>query len=184
LWWQDDEHASIKENLQRILARVDKYGVAKTNGRRYCVRGLENFLDPNDCELDRAEAEEAVLLEQDNQRESGTYDDMRIASVYFRFTRTSLQRARKKALEDAINADSIHNEETSKLRNSLSSGSLNRSLGLPAMASSPVPSALLPRRSASFSVLSTKSSSSKMKRMKPKRSQSFQQQSPVLPYMA
>jgi hypothetical protein len=137
LWWQDDEHDSIKENLQRLLTRVNHHGISKTNGRKYCVRGLERFLDPDDeRDIDRKEAEEAVLSEQSFQRECGKFDDLRIAAVYLRSTRTSMQRATRRGLEDALIAHALHETEASPFRTSMSSGSLNGSIGL-----SPVPKA-------------------------------------------
>lgn len=151
LWWQDDEHASIKENLQRLLSRVNSSGVSKTNGRRYCTRGLERFLDnKNDWEVDRAEAEEAVFHEQTNQRESGTFDDMRIAAVYFRRTRASMQRASIRGAEDAAVALPIFNEgkDPSKMRKTTSMGSLNASIGMSPSHPKPRRSSIsmLPRR--------------------------------------
>jgi len=151
LWWQDDEHASIKENLQRLLSRVNSKGVSKTNGRRYCTRGLERFLDSkNDWEADRAAAEEAVYREQTHQREMGTFDDLSIAVAYFRCTRASIQRASSRGIEDAVVALPILNEgkDPSEMRLSTSTGSLNASIGMSPFYPKPRRSSLsmLPRR--------------------------------------
>lgn len=130
LWWQDDEHAAIKENLQRLLARVNSKGVSKKNGRKYCTRGLERFLETkSDCEADRTEAEEAVFREQTHQRETGTFDEMRIAAVYFRRTRNSMKRASSRGIEDAAVALPIMTDGKD-LRFSASTGSLNASIGM------------------------------------------------------
>ena len=158
LWWQDDEHESIKDNLQRLLSRVNRWGVSRTNGRKYCTRGLERFLTPDDWESDRIEAEDAVIREQAHQRDIGTFDDLRIAAVYFRSTRTSLQRATRRGCEDALLANSILKEESSCFRTSTSSGSLNVSIGLSGVSRLPARS-LLPHRSSSFSVLPRRSTS-------------------------
>lgn len=130
LWWQDDEQAAIKENLQRLLARVNNKGVSAKNGRRYCTRGLERFLEgKNDWEADRSEAEQAVFCEQTHQREMGTFDDMRIAAVYFRRTRNSMKRASDRGIEDAIVAQPIR-REGKDLRSTASTGTLNASIGM------------------------------------------------------
>lgn len=178
LWWQDDEHASIKENLQRLLSRVNSKGVSKTNGRRYCTRGLERFLETkNDWDADRAEAEEAVYREQTHQREMGTFDDLRIAAVYFRRTRASMQRASSRGIEDAVVALPILNEgkDPSKMRSSTSMGSLNASIGMS-------PSNPKPRRS-SLSMLPRRGSLSfrrKPEEQRLKKSQSYRQIRPLV----
>merc|ERR1712194_280282 len=151
LWWQEDENASIKENLQRLLHRVNSKGVSKSNGRKYCTRGLERFLNPKkDWDSDRKEAEEAVFLEQSHQREQGTFDDLRIAAVYFRRTRASMQRASNRGVEDAHVALPILNEgkEPSKMRSYTSTGSLNASIGMSPSYPKPRRSSLsmMPRR--------------------------------------
>jgi len=177
LWWQDDEHASIKENLLRLLSRVNSKGVSKTNGRRYCTRGLERFLDTkHDWDADRAEAEKAVYREQTHQREMGTFDDLRIAAVYFRRTRASMQRASSRGIEDAIVALPILNEGKvpSKMHSSTSMGSLNASIGMS-------PSNPKPRRS-SLSMLPRRGSLSfrrKPEEQRLKKSQSFRHIRPI-----
>jgi hypothetical protein len=181
LWWQDDEHASIKENLQRLLSRVTRWGVARTNGRKYCTRGLERFLDPDDWETDRTEAEDAVIREQSHQRDIGTFDDLRIAAVYFRSTRTSLQRATRRGSEDALLAKLILKEGSSPFRTSISSGSLNMSIGLSGVSPSPARS-VLPHRSSSFSVLPRRSTS--FQHDPEPRSQSFHRHRSTMPSMA
>lgn len=128
LWWQNDETDDIKDNLQRILARVDKKGIARTNGKRYCTRGLERFVDPSTCcEDDRKVAEGAVFLEQNMQRTSNTFDDLSIAAVYVRSTKRSERQALRRGCEDAKTAASILGEgaaENSLFRNAFSSRSL------------------------------------------------------------
>jgi len=175
LWWQDDENASIKENLQRLLTRVNSKGVSKKNGRRYCTRGLERFIDKkNDWEADRAEAEEAVFREQTRQQEIGTFDDMRIAAVYFSRTRRSTQRASSRGVEDAVVALPIM-KEGEKLRSSASIGSLNASIGM----SPPNPK----QRRSSLSMMPRRGSLSfrrKPEERRLKKSQSFRQSKPLV----
>lgn len=176
LWWQDDEHDSIKENLQRLINRVNRHGVSRTNGRKYCVRGLERFLDPDDVrDADRKEAEEAVLHEQSFQNECGNFDDLRIASVYFRSTRSSMLRATRRGLEDALIAHSLHETEPSPFRTSMSSGSLNGSIGLSQLPKRPSSFSGLPRRS-SFNRVEDQKQKHKQKKRKPRRCQSFSHQ--------
>lgn len=124
LWWQGDELAAIKENLVRLVRQVNTKGKNKTNGKRYCTRGLERFVDSSyDKGAERLEAEQAVFREQMKQREMGTFDELRTAAVYFRRTRASSSRANSRGVEDAVVALKIINEgkDVSKRRSSLSS---------------------------------------------------------------
>lgn len=199
LWWSHDETDSIKENLQRLLLRVDRHGVARSNGRRYCTRGLERFLDPDGCEDDRTEAEKAVFREQSHQRDCGTFDDLRIAAVYFPSTRTSLRRAAHRGSDDALAAQSIlseNNEESiakKPFKTARSSGSLNLSISSSG-GQSPPPS-LVPKRTSSFSVFKRRSRSLRHrdpepkprqhhKQRPPRRSQSFHQERKAAPSAA
>lgn len=155
LWWQDDEHALIKDNLQRLVSRVDQHGVARTSGKKYCTRGLERFIDPDtDYDEERLAAEEAVLHEQSMQGNSRTFDDLSIAAVYVRATKTCLRHALRKGYEDAMVAASILEEDiglsSSLFRTSLSSGDLEVSKGR----SSSLKTSKLPKRSVSFSSFS------------------------------
>jgi len=174
LWWQDDEHACIKENLQRLLSRVNSKGVSRSNGRKYCTRGLERFMDTQrDWEANRLEAEEAVLCEQSLQHERGTFDDLRIAAAYFRSTQISQQEAADMGIEDAFVARSILEAGPFPSLNSGSSGSMNASIDL---SSSPLPLSLR-------STLNIKSSSFRhhpeQKQQLLRRSRSFHQHRPV-----
>jgi len=178
LWWQEDEQASIKVNLQRLLSRVDRQGVSKKNGRRYCTRGLERFLDTEDWEIDRIAAEDAVLNEQSLQREDGMFDDSRISAAYVQYTQISRQRATSRGLEDADIAESVYKAGAAKLCRSASSGSLNASIGL-----SPAPGQsrpLLRKKSKSFSVLPRRSPRDAEPQRQRRRSLSFRQSRPVV----
>lgn len=155
LWWQEDEHALIKDNLQRLVSRVDQHGVARTSGKKYCTRGLERFLDPDtDYEGERLAAEDALLHEQAMQANSRTFDDLSLAAVYVRATKTCLRRALRKGYEDAMVAAAIIEEDSglssSSFRTSLSSGDLEVSKGRSAW----LKSSKLPKRSVSFSSFS------------------------------
>jgi len=131
LWFQDDENAEIRDNIQRLLKRVNCAGISKTNGKRYCTRGLERFVDPNDdSDIERLKAEEAVLFEQYQQRESGNFDDLRIAAIYFQSTQTMQHKAILRASEDALIAKAIFKEESLNSTKSGSGGSFHASLVL------------------------------------------------------
>lgn len=169
LWWQDDETDDIKENLQRILSRVDKKGIARTNGKRYCTRGLERFVDPStSCEDDRKIAEEAVFDEQNMQRNSRAFDDLSIAAVYVRSTKRSERQALRRGREDAMTAASIFEKDTSEY-------SLFRSGSLSAPSTSR--EARVPERSSSLSTANKKLASSR-------RPISFRRKKPSVPPMA
>ena len=139
LWLQDDEYASIKEHLHWLLSQVNSKGVSKTNGRKYCTRGLERLLNAKkDRKVDRMEAEEAVFREQTKQRLSGAFDDSRIAAAYLRRTRASVRRASDRGTEDAAVALPILHEgkEPTKPRSSsANAGSGNASTSTPSSSS-------------------------------------------------
>jgi len=128
LWWQEDEYSAIKENLQRLVRQVNRKGENKTNGRKYCTRGLERFVDPTyNKDANRVAAERAVLYEQNRQREIGTFDELRIAAFYFGKTRASSKRAVNRGADDAIMALRIFNDgkDRSKRRSFLGTDSQN-----------------------------------------------------------
>lgn len=144
LWFQDEENADIKHNLQKLLGRVNHMGVSRSNGRRYCTRGLEHYLDPDVDTADRALAEEAVFHEQSLQRDRGFFDDESIAEAYTQCTKRSKKRAARMGIEDQFIASSII------AGNSFRNNSSSKSLVIPA-SGDPPSSASSPKSRASFS---------------------------------
>lgn len=107
LWFQPHEHAEIKHGIQKILNAVNAEGTSITNGRKYCVRGLERFRNPDECFLQRAKASEAVVMEQYLQRAEGNFDPAEISAVYIAASKPSQRLASRRGIKDAIIAESI-----------------------------------------------------------------------------
>lgn len=108
LWWQDDEIATIKDKLRGLLSQVDLQGVSCSNGKRYCIRGLEHYLEEDDREADRITAEDAVLEEQSLQRQENQIDELRISEAYRCCTKNSVLLASCRGRRDAATARSIY----------------------------------------------------------------------------
>lgn len=107
LWYQGDENADIKHNIHKLLCRVNHEGVSNTNGRKYCMRGLERYMSPEESRVKRQQAEDAVFKEQFLQRKDGEFDDEQIADIYRQSTRRSQRQASRQGSEDALIAQSI-----------------------------------------------------------------------------
>ena len=131
LWWTDEELDHIKRNLQKIADKVDKRGVSRTNGRKYCIRGLERFLGLDDAEDDRDEATESVLREQYRQRHCGYSDPISIAALYSSIAKKCSIRATCRGSKDAAVARSFRKDERNSLDVSITSnGSFNSSIDM------------------------------------------------------
>eukprot|EP00536_Pseudo-nitzschia_multiseries_P002398 jgi/Psemu1/5429/gm1.5429_g len=107
LWFQCEEQAEIKNNIYKVLSHVDDTGISHTTGRRYCTRGLERFMKPEECYLPRSRAADAVFLEQFVQKEHGTFDSELLAKVYRQSTRKSRRVAAQRGISDATVAQTI-----------------------------------------------------------------------------
>jgi len=108
LWWQDEEISTIKDKLRGLLSQVDFQGISSSNGKRYCIRGLEHYLVENDREADRSAAEDAVLEEQSLQREEHQIDELRISEAYRCCTQNNVLMASCRGRKDAATARSIY----------------------------------------------------------------------------
>merc|ERR1712224_258941 len=78
LWFQQHEYDKIKRKTYKLIDHVldnkeQEECDAKNNGnklsknsskKQYCTRGLEKMLEPDECMVKRAQAENAVLVEQ------------------------------------------------------------------------------------------------------------------------
>mmetsp|Transcript_9117 Transcript_9117/g.19740 ORF Transcript_9117/g.19740 Transcript_9117/m.19740 type:complete len:410 (-) Transcript_9117:193-1422(-) len=107
LWYQGDEQAETKKKIREIVSRVNSEGISITDGRKYCMRGLERFTNSHKCDLSIILSRDAVLLEQFLQRELNDYDPDLIASVYRQSTQKSRHLAKRRGSKDAIVAESI-----------------------------------------------------------------------------
>ena len=98
LWFSDEEYVAMKDKCRRLAYRVEN---GMTNGRKYCVRGLESLMVKVSCDKSDKDHQQqlqgqrrrtssdkrkvgldAVLDEQDVQYDLGEYNDERIAYKY------------------------------------------------------------------------------------------------------
>ena len=106
LWFQENEYESIKYKTFKLVSRVNKdTGVA--SGKKYCTRGLERFLYPEETQVERTQAYDAVLCEQFLQKEENVFNDQIIADGYKQATRRSRTQACRMASDDATTAEKI-----------------------------------------------------------------------------
>jgi len=99
LWFQDDEFKAIR---RRSLDLVDKVDSGETNGKKYCIRGLEKLTKSRRKQvLERKySAWDTVLDEQDVQRDSGTWDEDYMANAYKYITQEPQEEAVRQGRKD------------------------------------------------------------------------------------
>lgn len=97
LWFQDEEYKKIREKAFHI---IEKVGSKAKGANRYCSRGLENMLDSGTTQQRKYDCWDTVLDEQDQQRESGTFDEECMAHVYRHTTSDSQVEAERRASAD------------------------------------------------------------------------------------
>ena len=81
LWFQKEEFQAIR---RRSLDLVHKVESGQTDGKRYCIRGLEKLMKNRRRQSmeHKYNAWDSVLDEQDVQRGSGTWDEEYMANMY------------------------------------------------------------------------------------------------------
>jgi len=108
LWFQENEYNEIKHKTFKLISRVNKdTGVAGSSGKKYCTRGLERFLHPEETQVKRSQAYDAVLCEQYLQKEENQFNDQIIADIYKQSTRRSQIQACRMGSDDATTAEKI-----------------------------------------------------------------------------
>merc|ERR1712232_710351 len=100
LWFQDEEYDTIKNKTRALLQKVDSNG--KVNGKKYCTRGLENYMEcPKKRDSEIYQAWDSVLMEQEMQRKLNIYDDETLGSFYKQTSNKSVLEATNRATQDA-----------------------------------------------------------------------------------
>jgi hypothetical protein len=99
LWFQDEEFQAIR---RRSLDLVDKYDNGQMKGKKYCIRGLEKLTKSRRKKVmeRKYDAWDAVLDEQDVQRDSGTWDEEYMANAYKYKTAEPQEDALRQGMED------------------------------------------------------------------------------------
>lgn len=108
LWFQDAEYTTIKRKTKALLNSVDRK-TGLVNGKKYCTRGLERYLEPSHVrEATKYSAWDSVLIEQQFQRRDGKFCDESIGKSYRSTTRKSLVEAQRQAAKDAEEVASFY----------------------------------------------------------------------------
>merc|ERR1719359_1583831 len=101
LWFQNDEYAKIKRKTRALLDKVDRE-TGLVNGKKYCIRGLEGYMQPShQREATRYSAWDSVLLEQEMQRSKNKFCDESMSKLYKQTTTRSILEAARRANLDA-----------------------------------------------------------------------------------
>ena len=81
-WFQADEYSKSRRECVKVIKQMDAGGVFKD--KKYCSRGLESHTRTGSLakKQNRRAAFEAVLLEQEDQRQFGVVDEESIAERY------------------------------------------------------------------------------------------------------
>lgn len=99
LWFQNDELTEIKQKSWKI---VHDELVCQVLGRKskYCTRGLERMLMQEEVKQNKHSSWDSVIVEQENQRNKGIFDDQCLARKYHRATANSQLLAQERAKVD------------------------------------------------------------------------------------
>mmetsp|Transcript_25200 Transcript_25200/g.28786 ORF Transcript_25200/g.28786 Transcript_25200/m.28786 type:complete len:377 (-) Transcript_25200:140-1270(-) len=98
LWLQDDEYHTIEKETQVLLDAVDK---ETDDGNKYCVRGLEQYMDSSSDDNVCEAAWNTVLQEQQIQRQDGRFCDESIGNLYRAQSARSVVVAQRQGMLDA-----------------------------------------------------------------------------------
>lgn len=99
LWFEEKEYNRIQKKIYLIAERVKQGG---EESRKHCTRGLESIIGRNNSETRRYAAWDAVLGEQEYQRQFGVdrLNDDALSSSYREATGESREEATIRGLED------------------------------------------------------------------------------------
>jgi hypothetical protein len=100
LWFQKNEMAAIRKKVTALVVKTE-HGQARDKGKRYCMRGLERYMDPDTTTFERNQALDSVLNEQYLQQREGVVEENHMANLYKSSVRRSQTEANKRADEDA-----------------------------------------------------------------------------------
>jgi hypothetical protein len=106
LWYQSSEYESIRNKAKLLIYKVNN---DLTNGKNYCLRGLEGYFHHEKKHRMKLMSLDAVLDEQDFQFHSNSFDEKRIAKAYSCTTIRSKEEALQNAFYDEEDAQSYQN---------------------------------------------------------------------------
>jgi hypothetical protein len=99
LWFQTEEYKRMRRNSMQLVKKVER-GQMGVGNRSYCIRGLERLLHRESTTRQRTEAWEAVLSQQEMQRDQGYWDEQFMADAYKYTTMESAIAAASRGKED------------------------------------------------------------------------------------
>ena len=81
-WYSLEEYEEIGRKCDKVIEKLNQG--KQVNSRKYCVRGLERMTNLIQARIacNKNDAYDAVILEQEIQREQNDYDPERIAYLY------------------------------------------------------------------------------------------------------
>ena len=100
-WYTPKEFNEISRGISKEVKKLEMGIILRD--KKYCERGLERFTKEGfqKCFRDKLQALHAVLEEQFNQSEKGTFDENAIAEAYEHSSRRCRKRAIKAGIHDA-----------------------------------------------------------------------------------
>ena len=104
LWFQDEDYDRIHDKNIELLHKASFDCPAA--GKKYCVRGLESLMAPDQVDIRKQSARHAVLSEQYFQEQENQYSDDQIATLYRSSARDSCSEAAERAAQDAKEVES------------------------------------------------------------------------------
>jgi hypothetical protein len=101
LWYQGSEYETIRSKAKLLIHKVTN---KLTNGKNYCVRGLEGYFDAQGKLRTKLMSWDSVLDEQEKQFHNNSFDENRIAKAYSRTTSRNKKEAIRRASYDEEDA--------------------------------------------------------------------------------
>jgi hypothetical protein len=106
LWFQNDEYQRIGNRAHALVQKVADQTSTGGECKKYCMRGLEGMLTPEETTVKKHQAWDVVLSEQYLQKRGNEHDEEHIANLYKFSTMRSQDEAAKRANHDAQEAES------------------------------------------------------------------------------
>jgi hypothetical protein len=90
---------------KRVMTLVQRAEEGTLEGKKYCMRGLERLMAPEETKVKRHQAWDSIFNEQYLQRREGGFDEDHMANVYKYSTLRSQVAATKRANTDALEVE-------------------------------------------------------------------------------
>jgi hypothetical protein len=101
LWFQEEELQLIAAKTVALIRHVGRAGDSPSPSKKYCLRGLEKYINPGATQMKRHKARGSVLDEQSLQRQQDIVNPEQLAAMYKLQTLPCRMEACKRASQDA-----------------------------------------------------------------------------------